>query len=481
MGYLTLKIRNPGGDLLFETDVTLHEFIPFVRQMTRSLASHPDLAANPTGYRALLKPCYDLRPKNRPVAEPPREAVTPAPPLPAQEGSLLQISEEDLETYAPVTYFEELSAFYHPGSSSLCLSCPERRRCPGSGRAGTTDLSGWIELDPEAPRTNEPVKYFTLRIEALGGKVLRESELRLQKLESFVALVSQLLRETGRLTRPATGTNRGEFIARFEGQPRVDPLLSPSDRPPAYFSRPSVQPKPASEPPRRLVDWDRLEEPDPSARREPLGLQSSSSSEPDPVDLEIKVFPTETDPLTRRPPPPSELLRGAPTDPEQLPIFLHRSVFHDLNEQRSKVRSEVGGILVGEAFVDPVNGRSYVEVVAALPATDERGEWVKVNLDSHSLRQIQERIDREFPGRRTVGWYRFHLLRVAVRTAGSVLTADIYGEPLRLLEEEVFLHRNFFPQPWHLGLVIDTVEGALCFYHLRDGAIVTSGGFRLVG
>lgn len=479
MTYFTLKFRNAAGDLLFETDFTLHELIPLIRHTLRSLAHAPELAESPIGYRAFLRPCYDPLPKRSPAKVSPPEAVAlPSPPAIA-DGSLLQILEEDLDNLAPVSFVDELEAFYNPGTSTLCLSCPERQRCPGSGKATATDLADWIMLDPEALRSNEPVNYFSLRIEALSGRVLYKSEVRLRSLQFFVSLVLILLRESSRPLRPQTLGDRAEIIARFEGQPRVAPILLSATRPRVSLRSNSTIAQPLPEPPRRLVDWDRLEETEPNARPELPRFPTGSLPEPDPVDLEIKVFPTETDPLTHQPPPPSELLPGTQVDPGSLPVFLHRTALHDLTKQRTKVFSEAGGILVGEAFLDPSNGRPYVEVVAALPATDERGDWVKVNLDSHFLRQIQERIDREFPGRRTIGWYSFHLLRVTIRTAGSMVTAGVLGEPLGLLEEEVFLHRNFFPQPWHLGLVIDTVD-SFRFYHLRDGTMVITNDWRLV-
>jgi hypothetical protein len=480
MGYLTLRIRRVTGDLLFESDFTLHELIPLVRHLTRSLGHDPDIAANPIGYRVFLTPCYGALPKVSAAATPWKITTSPSPPPPVGEGSLLQISEEDVEVLAPVSYLEELEAFYRPGTSGLCLSCPERLRCRGSGAAGATDLAGWIELDPEAPRSNQPVTYFQLRIETLGGRVLHASDVRLGKLQLFVSLVASLLRDAGRLDLPRDAGIRIEVIAHFEGQPQIDPLLLRAGRVQASPRSVAILAQPLPDPPRRLVDWDRLEEPEAQASPVPAPVADTAPA-PDPVDLEITVFPTETDPLERRPPPASEPAPRSRPGPEHLPILLHRSVIGELDAQCRSLRSEAGGILIGEAFLDPANDRPYVEVVAALPARDEQGELMKVNFDSHFLRQIQERIDRDFPGRRTVGWYHFHLLRVAVRTTGAVVTAGFVGEPLSLHDEEVFLHRNFFPQPWHVGLVIDTIDGGLCFYHQRDGAMAVSGDCRLVG
>jgi hypothetical protein len=472
MTYFTFRFRNDAGEIVHESDFTLEEFIPLVRQTLRSLAQEPEIVANPTGYRVFIRPCYDAVPHPQPSELSRDVELSPSPPA-VEEGSLLQISEEDVEVYAPVSYVDEIEAFYNPGTSMLCVACPDRLRCPGSALTTHGQLGGWIELDPDSVRTNERVTYFVLRVEA-AGRVLHTGHIRIGKLKYYANLALTLLRHAGRST--LKGSERAEIVARFEGQPQIDPSLLPARRPQVAFRIPAAPAAARPEPPRRLVDWDGLEESE-------VRAQSALPADPlpaDAADLEITVFPTETDPLPRRSPPAAEPITRAGINPDHLQIFLHRSVIRDLNAQRRDLRSEMGGILVGEAVLDPADGRPYVEVVAALQATDSNGEQMRVNLDSNFLRQVHERIEKEFPGRRTVGWYQFHLMRVAVSTAGSMVTAGIVGEPLRLMEDEVFLHRNFFPQQWHLGLVIDASKGILRFYHLQDGEMAVSNSCRLV-
>lgn len=467
MAYFTFRFRDAAGGTVHKSDFTLLEFVPIVRHTLRSLTQEPELAAGAAGYKAVIRPCYDeiLR---QPADTLP--SVTPALLRPVEDGSVLQISEEDLKVYAPISYLDEIEAFYNPGPSALCASCPDRLRCLGSGVATSADVSGWIELDPASLRSNVRVSYFALRIESADGRVLHTSNISLTRLRFYANYVLTVLKTAGHTN--LAGVQRADIIARFEGQPQIEPILDPRRRPAATFRdhAPVFAPQPA--PPGNLVDWEGIEEPHPAA--------THTDPQTDMAELEIKVFPTETTPLPHRSPPPAKPYPGSRIDPEHLPIFLHRSVVRDLETQRLELRSDVGGILVGEAILDPADGKPYVEVVAALAATGANGEQMRVNLDSHFLRQIQERIDREYPGRRTIGWYQFHLLRVAVRTANGVVTAGVLSEPLEMLDDELFLHRNFFPERWHLGLVIDASKGALRFYHLKDGEISPSAGCRLV-
>jgi hypothetical protein len=458
MSHLTLRFRNAAGEVLQEGAYTLHHFIPFVRHVMRTLEDEPEIAADPIAYRALLRPCHDAPPELAPEDR----SWQKRPALRTSE-----IAEATIDAQGPVSYAEEVEAYYARGSSALCAKCPERLRCPGSGQPHS-GLEGWIELDPEWVATSEPVSYFALRIESAAGRVLHRSTIPLTKLETFLVHAYRTLRQDRRLAATSGGV-RIEVIARKDGQ-REDPV-----RP----SRPEREPAPAG-PGKSLVDWDRIEASEPAAgpaRR----VASAAPAAPDP-DLEIRIYPTQNEPLPQRPPRPGEPLPGATADSGHLPIYLHRAAFRKLHAQIHEVDREAGGILVGEAVIDPERGTPYVEIAGVLSAADEKGGLVKMQMNSGFLRLIQERIDRDYPGCRTIGWYQFHMPYVAVQAKGdNVITAGLVGNPSEMFEDEVFMHRNFFPQRWHVGLVIDAVRGSLRFYHLNDGKMDVSTNCQLFG
>src|SRR5262245_35007161 len=108
MSYFTLRFRSAAGDILYERDFTLHELIPLVRQTLRSLAQQPEIAADPTGYRVIIQPCYDWPPPDAWTSDTPAEGLLP----PGEEGGILQLSEEDFLGDVPVSLRDELRAFY---------------------------------------------------------------------------------------------------------------------------------------------------------------------------------------------------------------------------------------------------------------------------------------------------------------------------------------------------------------------------------
>jgi len=137
---------------------------------------------------------------------------------------------------------------------------------------------------------------------------------------------------------------------------------------------------------------------------------------------------------------------------------------------------------VGNAFFAPSGERPYVEIVGIIPATDALGETTALTLDYHLWRQVEERLANEFPGQRTVGWYRSHILgqtRVALYTGRHLIQAGA-GERLFLLKEEDFLHQNFFREAWHVGLVIDPIEDRYRFYQWQGETIIECPGYFVV-
>lgn len=475
MAHFTLKILAPSGVQLFETDFTLHELIPLVRQITRKLARHrqSELPAS----RAVLTPQYGSVPSGALSPYDLDEDLGPRLTPATETGGLLQILAEDLEAYAPVVYHDELTAFYHPGTSPLCLDCPERGRCPGAGNRIAGDLTGWIELDPDAPRSDAPLSYLSLRIEDGNGAILYREHFH--TFQFFAEMASRLLCNSGRLVLPTSGGCTVEIRARYEGEPRIDPPLALGSRQPIVPPRSEgsgrqarqVAPSPV-ERPRRLVDWDRLEGNGKEA------VQGANEE----VDLEIRVVAVEAEALQDRPmPSPDRSKTIGEVGASNLRIFLHRTALTSLNAVGKDLRDEIGGLLVGDAFRHPADARPYVEVMGVIPVLDEAGRPVRT-LSSGNLRTFQDRLKRDFPERRLVGWFRFHLLggqRISLYMAEHAITT-VVGKRLALLEDESFLHRNFFPQPWHIGLIVDPVEWKALFYHLRDGEIVPSNGYFLV-
>jgi len=148
-----------------------------------------------------------------------------------------------------------------------------------------------------------------------------------------------------------------------------------------------------------------------------------------PVEPEIPVRDLPTD--------DSNLWRWQPAE-MPFPIFMHQRVNFAITQHAKENHDrEVGGVLLGDVCRDR-DGRMFVVFTHTLKAefTDEtRGHltfthksWLKM----HTTREAQ------FPDKRIVGWYHTHP-----------------GWSIFLSEWDLFIHQNFFKQPWQVALVID--------------------------
>lgn len=147
---------------------------------------------------------------------------------------------------------------------------------------------------------------------------------------------------------------------------------------------------------------------------------------------------------------------------DRMAIYLHETA------SRAMVRlafdnpgAEVGGLLLGGYHVD---GESEFVVV------DELVEARHVLASSHSLRFTHETwgaMTRELasrPGRgRVVGWFHSHPRSAAF-----------------LSEDDQFIHKNFFGQPWQVAVVVSVRDQILATFQWREDVLVGRCGYFLI-
>jgi proteasome lid subunit RPN8/RPN11 len=98
---------------------------------------------------------------------------------------------------------------------------------------------------------------------------------------------------------------------------------------------------------------------------------------------------------------------------------------------------EVGGMLIGQVRMSP-EGEMYVIVEGQLEARHASNGATHLTFTSNTLTDALERLEEEHPDKQIVGWYHTHP-----------------GLSVFLSSMDVWLHSHFFPQPWHVALVID--------------------------
>lgn len=119
-------------------------------------------------------------------------------------------------------------------------------------------------------------------------------------------------------------------------------------------------------------------------------------------------------------------------------IFIAEAVFDQINERADTTR-EVGGILVGEIYKD--NGGPFIMVEAVIDALHAREGETELTITYATWEYVHHQMDSVHVGKQIVGWYHTHP-----------------GFGIFLSEQDEFIHRNFFEQPFQIALVYDPVS-----------------------
>ena len=116
---------------------------------------------------------------------------------------------------------------------------------------------------------------------------------------------------------------------------------------------------------------------------------------------------------------------------------------------------EVGGVLVGEWCVDEETGDQFVIVKHALPARHTHQGSVYLTFTQDSLVDLHDQIEKRFGDERIVGWYHTH------PRMGIFLS-----------HYDTWLHKNFFPEPWQVALVVEPYSSLGGFFiRQQDGGL----------
>ena len=159
--------------------------------------------------------------------------------------------------------------------------------------------------------------------------------------------------------------------------------------------------------------------------------------------------PTETEPAPelriagrRRP-------VGHPTN-AACDILINESAFRDAQRHSlTSLNREVAGMLVGPRPEEKKDGRWIVHVSDAIVAKHTEMRGASVTYTPESWRYIHDVLAEKYPNEEAVivGWYHTHP-----------------GFGIFLSGMDLFIHQNFFIQPWHIALVLDPVAHTSGFF-----------------
>ncbi len=123
----------------------------------------------------------------------------------------------------------------------------------------------------------------------------------------------------------------------------------------------------------------------------------------------------------------------------------------------SDLQNEVGGWLVGRWRADRHSGQQFIVIEAALPARHVRHGEAFLTFTHQSQVALYREYQARFPNRELVGWYHTH------PRMGIFLS-----------EYDTWLHRNFFPEPYQVALVIEPYSSTGGFFIRQQGGVLDS-------
>ena len=144
----------------------------------------------------------------------------------------------------------------------------------------------------------------------------------------------------------------------------------------------------------------------------------------------------------RRPP-------GHPTK-SACDILINESAFRDAQRHSlTSLNREVAGMLIGPHPEQKEDGRWIVHVSDAIVAKHTEMRGASVTYTPESWRYIHDVLAEKYPNEEAVivGWYHTHP-----------------GFGIFLSGMDLFIHQNFFVQPWHIALVLDPVAHTSGFF-----------------
>ena len=163
------------------------------------------------------------------------------------------------------------------------------------------------------------------------------------------------------------------------------------------------------------------------------------ANKPQASPVSVREIPKGEKPVRRTFPGP----RGTAA---RLRIAIERAAYAELiAHAKSSLEAEVCGVLAGEVCEDDEGLFVSVEALIRGNAANQGSTHVTFTQETWNL--IHRTLERDFPDLRIVGWYHTHP-----------------GFGVEFSEMDLFIQRNFFPEPTHLALVTDPLSGdvAIC-------------------
>lgn len=142
--------------------------------------------------------------------------------------------------------------------------------------------------------------------------------------------------------------------------------------------------------------------------------------------------------------------------PSSSPIFIYADIVDEiLDFSHRQLERETGGFLLGGVYKDR---STYVEISRFLPAKQTDSAFASLTFTHDTWSNLNRQISQEFENETVVGWHHTHP-----------------GFGIFLSRHDLFIHRNFFSQPWQIAMVVDPRRQELGFFSWMGNEIVNCG------
>jgi proteasome lid subunit RPN8/RPN11 len=137
-------------------------------------------------------------------------------------------------------------------------------------------------------------------------------------------------------------------------------------------------------------------------------------------------------------------------------ILIADAVLDEILEYSERdLHREAGGFLIGCGDTIP---RPHIEVRHFLPAVQAQSRIASLMFTHDTWAAMTREVERKFQDEAVLGWHHTHP-----------------GFGVFLSAYDMFIHRNFFREPWQIALVVDPRRHELGFFQWKDDQVVDCG------
>ncbi len=185
-----------------------------------------------------------------------------------------------------------------------------------------------------------------------------------------------------------------------------------------------------------------------------MSLSSKFIDDQEELDIDIINSGRVADPLRRL--APAVILNNMPLDVSFIRVFISITAWQNLwNHSMTDLKREVGGGIIGAKYIDDQG--LYVNIVASLGAIHALERRANVTFTHDTWIEMNDCIDSDYSDMCIIGWYHTHP-----------------GFGAFLSEDDQFIHRNFFTQPYQIAIVIDPLQNKLKLFRFENGKFYES-------